>query len=327
MTIELTQRGSFSADQAELLAFKDGVTSVSMCTLDERISGEAYDIGDSETDESPFQTPIWQKELLGEAKLSGEALEVIAERQRLLGELYPFEVSGSGLTYRNRQAKPGLYEFCLATCAAVMYPEKGFQRLIRHFERVATKLLIAFCGAGSFGYRCGWPSESDFESTTQGIHARISLMKSKCFFGEDEWVINNASLMQHQISKAKDARIDLVIRRPLLDGRPGALTIVGQCGCGKHDVDDDSRKHKELDMGWLRTFFDRITTPQPLFAFATSQHVASLTQLYMKQNEAKVLFFDRIRLVLLAHSHPECLTCEEKFMGTMTQKIRTMNRA
>jgi hypothetical protein len=314
------QQGALDADQAELRAIREGEASVAMSSMDERMSGEAMDEGDAETDQAPFQVPPWEKENTGVTIFVGQALDVIRERQRLLGDLYPFIVDRSGLNYNPSDL--GLYEFCLATCDAVSNATRAYRRLVRHFERVVTRLLTAFCGADARGCRFGWPSEAFFEPVPKDIEARIALMKRTCRFDDDEWVVSDSRHVTELVHNAKDAKIDIVVRRSLLDDRPGSLTMIGQCGCGKHDVADDSSKHKELDDKWLELFFSRVTVPKPMFVFATSQHVACPSQLHNKQATAQALLFDRIRLVRLAATQHGCLAGEVKWMKLLTDFVK-----
>jgi hypothetical protein len=316
----LDEQGAFDADQSELRAMRAGKASIAMSSLDERMSGEAMDEGDAETDHTPFRVPSWEKENAGVTKLVGQALDVVGERQRLLGDLYPFNVDRLGLEYEPSDL--GVYEFCLATCDAVSNATRRYRRLVRHFERVVTKLLTAFCGADALGCRFGWPSERYFESMPTDIEGRIAMMKRKCRFDDDEWIASHSRHVTKLIRNAKDSKIDIVVRRSLLDDRPGALTILGQCGCGKHDVSDASSKHTELSYNWLDLFFSQVTVPRPLFVFATSQHIACPSQMHIKQATSQALLFDRIRLVRLAAAQSGCLADVEIHMKSLTDFVK-----
>lgn len=315
------QRSAFDADQAEIRAIREGKSSVTVGTYDEMMSGEALDEGDAQTQAAPFKVPIWEREGTGLTSLVGETIAVVRERQQLLGGLYPFTVDRSGLTHV--PSSLGLYEFCLATSDAVSNATKSYRRLVRHFERVVKQLLVAFCGPDAKGCRFGWPSEAYFENATTNVRDRIDLMRKLCGFDSDEWAVSTSKYMEKMIEDAKDAKIDFVIRHPLFDSRPGGLTLIGQCGCGKNDVIEGSTKHEELNGNWLDMFFDRVCVPNPVYVFATSQHVACPTQVFAKQKSGQSLMFDRIRLVKLANAFPVDTGKETKWMHLLTNYVAT----
>lgn len=314
------QQSAFDADQAELRALREGETSATVGAYDERLSGEAIDIGESESAASPFTTPRWGVEDNGVTQIVGETLRVIHERRRLLGVLYPFDIDRSGI--RHRPSVDGVYEYLLATSDAVSNSERAYRRLVRHFERVAKSLVKVFLGPDSRAIRFGWPSEAYFENLSPAITQRLDTMKSACGFDEDDWQLSSSRYLTRKIENANDAKIDFVVRRSIVDNRPGSFTFLGQCGCGRSDVKEDSSKHRQLDDKWLEYFFDRTTVPRPMFIFATCQHVACPTQVYEKQSTGQSLLFDRIRLVKVASQYPDSLRDELKWMKLLTDFVK-----
>jgi len=294
--IILRQKDAFEADQVEAIAIRNGVASVASSALDDRITGEARDVGSElDLDKPPLD---WNDEENGLEELSGRTLDAIRQRQNVLGEHYPFSVDRSEVSYV--PSKMGVYEFCLATCLATSNPAKSHRQLLRHFERLACDLVSVHFGNAFERARFGWPSEQEFEEVPQGFSSRLDWMRKRCGFHPEEWTLQQTPMMAKYATRMKDARIDFVIRCSLLDDRPGGLTVIGQCGCGKHDVDDSSRKFEELSEEWLNFFFATTGIIKPVKLFATSQHLADDFSFYVRQGQSNSLFVDRIRLTLMA---------------------------
>lgn len=305
------QSAAFDTDQAELHALRSGIASVSVGIRDELISEEAITLAD----ESGIAVPKWEKAELGAEMLAGAALEVAGNRRKLLDGHYPFSIDRGAI--RHSATADQMYEFCLTTSVAASSPKLEEQRLVRHFERVVRDLLVAFIGPDTVGVRFGWPSEKDLDRMTKGIVRKITWMKEACGFGNDEWTLDASERLEALRARSKDARIDVVVRRHFGDGRPGGLTLLGQCGCGRNDVDSSSRKHEELSENWLKHFFGRSSVPFPVFVFATSQHIVSNDDLYFMQSEARAIIFDRVRLTLLAKRCPEVVASHRTRMKSL----------
>ena len=298
LMVAIKQNSAFDADEAEMRALRDGVSAASAAAYDERLSEELRDVAASDFGDAPFRLPDWEKEEAAQTNLVGSALHVVAQRQRLLGKLYPFSVKDSEISYRG--SMDGLYEFLLATSEAVAHSGKKYRRLVRHFERVANILVASYVGHDARACRFGSPSEPYFESLPTNFRCRVDRMRALCGYHEDEWRVSSASLASHLIDKLKDGKIDFVIRRSLGDERPGGFTLVGQCGCGRDDVREESMKHRQVSQEWLGAIFDSKCVPSPKLVFASSQHIADEGQLWQKQLSGDTLIFDRIRLVKLA---------------------------
>lgn len=312
---EPKQEGAFDADEVELQSVRGGVASLSASAQDELMSGEADDLGA----ETVGNAPRWQQAETAVEAIAGNALEVANLRGKVLRGLYPFQLNRAALTHV--ASEDGFYEYCLATSYAASKHEGKYQRLVRHFERVVRDLLVAFLGGDAIGIRIGWPSEKDWDRMPNSMERKIALMKKQCRFDDDEWTLDPSSKLNAVRENAKDARIDVVVRRSHEDGRIGGLTILGQCGCGRNDVDSSSRKHEELTSAWIKHFFGRASIPSAIRAFATSQHIVRSDDLYQKQSAGDVMIFDRIRLCLLAHSHPGVIEDHKTRIKSLTADV------
>lgn len=297
---KLKQQYAFDADQVEAKAIQEGVASVAVAAIDETVSGEASEIG---ADLDLAQLPFNQDGHSGSEEVTGRALDAIAHRKNWLGDCYPFEVDRSKLTYL--PSANGVYEFFLATCLATSNPARSHRQLLRHFERISCDLIALHIGSESIGVRLGFPTEQELDSipNDQGFSRKIDYLREKCGFTEDEWVLANSTIMKKLVGRQNDARIDFVIRTPLFDERPGGLAIIGQCGCGKHDVDESSRKSEEMTYEWLNFLFAQTSVVRPIKVFATSQHLPNDDEFFIKQGKSQSLFFDRIRLTLMASKY------------------------
>ncbi|MEX0866594.1 MAG: hypothetical protein WD030_04495, partial [Pirellulales bacterium] len=128
-------------------------------------------------------------------------------------------------------------------------------------------------------------------------------MRNVCRFHDAEWILKEKSPIKELIARQKDARIDFVIRTPMLDTRCGSLTFLGQCGCGKGDVDESSRKSEEMTTEWLHFLFSELSVVKPVKVFATSHHFPNDDQLFIKQGASQSLLIDRIRITLMAQEY------------------------
>jgi len=314
---ELSQKAAFDADASEMEAIRSGTSSMIAGVRDEIMSGEAEEYGR----ELPGGRPLSEPGEAGAEALVEASLEVVVLRQKILQERYPFQVDRGALIHQPSQ--DSFYEFCLATSLAASRPKKAPQQLVRHFEQVVLALLREFLGGDAAGVRFGWPNERDWNNAPTRMRRKVAWMKNCCGFDASEWTFDPAPALDAMRERAKDARIDVVVRRSHGDNRVGGLTILAQCGCGKNDVDESSRKHEELSDEWLRTFFGRQSIPRPLRVFATSQHVVSSEQLYLKQSSANAMILDRVRLCILAARYVQAIQPHRDRIAGLVRSIVT----
>ena len=310
----LRQDDAFEADQVEARAIREGIASVASGALDDQISGAAMDVAD----ELNLAGPEWNREQGALEELTGRAIGVVRRRQRALGDHYPFTIERSQLSYA--QSDLGVYEFCLATCLATSNPSRSHRQLLRHFERLACELVTLQLGNASCGVRFGWPSERDFEEVPSGFSQRLDWMRRRCGFHEEEWTLQQTPLMLKYAERMNDAKIDFIVRCPPPDDRPGGFTFIGQCGCGKNDVNDSSTKFAELTDDWLKFFFATASLVWPTKIFATSQHLVDDLRFYARQGQANALFLDRIRLTLMA------ARCSERLDGKNQRWLKSLSQ-
>lgn len=312
---DVKQEGAFEADEAELKAIRNGITSLTAAAQDEIMSEEAADLVASLPN-----TPSWEKLQVGAERIVGPALESIQARSESLKGLYPFANNGNALSHAGGDM--GFYEFCLATSFAASRPKQGFQKLVRAFEGTVRDLLKCLLGGDSVGVRFGWPTDTDWDDPPTRFPEKVNWLKSRCNFDGDEWSFDPSRRLAARRKTAKDAKIDVVVRRSHGDDRAGGITVLGQCGCGINDVDSSSAKPSELSHQWLNTFFARSAVPRPILVFATSQHVVNENDLFYMQMQSDSIVLDRIRLCLLAQKHPDVFANTMPRLRELTNYVR-----
>lgn len=317
----LSQDGAFQADQAEFRAMQDGVSALESAAIDEIVSDEVMDEGELESEDAPFVTPEYEKKQIGIASLTGKAADVVKYRRDALGKDYPFEVDNTSVVHIASHS--GFYEFCLAACLATSAPNRRYQRLTRHFERVVCSLMTAYWGEGSMGARFGWPREGYFDDPPPAFSERVAWLRQRCGFHSYEWLLHEHPELAAPYKRAKDARIDIVVRRSVTDRLAGGLTVLVQCGCGKEDVRDSATKHEALSPEWLRSFFSTTCIPSPTIAFATAHHIANSNAFLSRQYAANCLFVDRMRLMRIFEAHSSAITFRDlTWMRLLTEWVK-----
>ena len=86
-----------NADQVELGAFRDGYAIVGDGLADEEISGELEELADNDSG----ALEEWAAQDVYRDTEEGSIKKELELRSELLGRLYPFEMRGALLSYRN----------------------------------------------------------------------------------------------------------------------------------------------------------------------------------------------------------------------------------
>lgn len=295
------QRASLNADQLELAALRDGVASASQAAIDEIVSGEIEDEARRAVDTT---IPRYERESAAVSDLSAEALHVIQQRSRLLGDDYPFDLERSSL--KPREGGSLLYTYCLAVSAKIADGTLRFRQLVRHYERLSMEVVAFQLGTDRF-VRVGWPTERAYANDAAGsFERRIKTAKRVCRYDKNDFRVTSDTRMKRSLKNLKDGRIDAIVHKHMPDGRPGGVTALIQCGCGKHDVDEQKQKSDQLNLNWLNLVFDTLPHPLPLRIFATSQHIVHDDHLHAMQAQGDCIAIDRIRLVLFDRDFDVC---------------------
>jgi hypothetical protein len=282
------------ADQVELRALLEGLASVDAGFEDERIAGIV--------DDSLIERGnSWEERQDVLEMLSGATADEIARRAEMMKEAYPFTVRGNAVTYR--RSTTGIYEFCLAVAKNPKGTAEGRPHASTVFEWIARDVLALHLGAGSRGFRTGWPPHESEERGTR-TKETFEILAEQC--GEFRW--NPAPDYPEDPTPAllKDCGLDVVVWKPWPDGdgRLAPLFALGQCACGKNDI--NANKGRELSMNRLGNWLRPITYATPIRCFLAALHIPNDKQLRELSQEAG-LIFDRARLSMLAESSPDAV--------------------
>ena len=281
--IDATQRIAQNADQVELHAFQKLNASIDEGLVDESISGEFEDLIQIEVD--PLETEEWSKLDGYNDSQQGKILSELQSRSCLLGKLYPFDLRQSSLHYNSSKSiKCKVYETLLLTSLSTRRQGKDWLKLTDSFEKLSTWAIKKY-------FQCSeaWWTGANSAGTLQDFIGRIHKKT-----GELEW--NPDPNLSGSLSKAKDAGLDFINYRSLIDHRPGGLFFYGQSACGddwfaktSHDLREN--RHKNI-------FRQPYANPVQIFTIPyliTSNHEKML----LAASNISGLVFDRARLTNL----------------------------
>jgi len=299
------QRVSGDADQAEFAAILRGAAVTDSGVYDDRIAG-ALDDFDHETDEAVGSD--WQRRDLQADSAVGGVQEELDRRSELLGEAYPFRLTGNQIVYEASDTK--VYEFCLAVSIQKDLSSLPFAELTRVFERISAIIVERFLGNGSGSLHTGTPRDDDvgkrFDAAMKTLNRRTG-----------EWIWHPEDDLPNEVAMNGDEGMDFVVWKRLGDSRQGQLFLTGQCACG----DDWDEKFNDLDFDRLEKWFHPMARVRPTRAF-TTPHFLVEGNLIEAQRRAG-LVFDRARLTLISAPPPPypALAAWRDRLGTLTQLV------
>ncbi len=237
----------------------------------------------------------WEERQVVLESLSGAIAEEVDRRSSMMKQAYPFGITkGSSLSYR--PSRSGVYEFCLAAALNPAGEIEGMPKASAVFELIARDVLASHLGDGARGFRAGAPSY-DFEKRGSSARETFLALEKEC--GEFHWCPEAGFPEEPTFNHLRDAGLDIVVWKPWLDGRLGQLFAIGQCACGKNDV--DASKGRELSPARLRIWLRPICHAPPLRCFFVAHHIPNALELYAISKDAGVVF-DRARMALVAES-------------------------
>lgn len=293
-----------NADQAELLAIERRSASIVSSLLDERISGE---LDDSAPDDKVIGTSVQEEDL------AGRTLEHIQERERFLGDCYPFFVDGQTLRYK--PGGNGVYEFCLRLSLMDHSANQNSDDVVL-FELLSARAVALFL-SGEY-LRSGWPTHDVVErpKRLKAVSARLQ----KCT-GEWHWSPIPPAEDDPSPRVTKDEGMDFVVWRRL-DNRDASLFVAGQCACGN----DWRNKLSELSSDRLARWWPRTTYVPFVRAFALP-YVIPGNHAIQEVSRVAGLVFDRIRLTLASSNIGSGATWDTWFANSRDQIQRSQGSA
>lgn len=210
------------------------------------------------------------------------ALKTMVNRERWMGDAYPFRVSDVAVQIRPG-ARSSIYSLLL-----LLSPGSPARQLLARtpsaemavlFEKIVVAAMKELLGAGASALRFGWPSEDgrpqDFYSAIEWLANRMGIPGGKAF----------------RPPLRKDGGVDVVAWRSFPDGRSGFPVALVQCTLQREIVS----KSKDIDVrnwaGWLTLDVDPTTV---LAVPGTIARKEDWTEIALR-----ALILDRIRLAVL----------------------------
>ena len=283
---------ALDADQVERRAMLDGASNIEAGIQDERTVGVVDDAlvekGNS-----------WSERQILLENLSGSVSEELGRRVQLMNGSYPFILKDGSV--KHVPSKTGVYEFCLAVARNPKGIAVGFPKASAIFEFISRDILTLHFGRGTYGFRAGAPIY-DFEQRGNCAKSTFETLNQRC--GEFRWSPAPGFPDEPSHKDLKDAGLDVVVWKPWPDGRQALFFALGQCACGKNDI--NVNKGRELSLRRLSNWLRPVSHATPLRCFLAAHHIPNSVALHELSGEAGIVF-DRARIGLIAESAPEFL--------------------
>jgi hypothetical protein len=281
---------ALDADQVEAQAMLAGAANIDVGIEDVRMAG-VVDDGLIEKGNS------WEERQVVLEGLSGAIAEELQRRSVMMKDAYPFKIrKEGGLSYR--RSHTGVYEFCLAVAINPAGEVAGATKASVIFELIARDVLASYLGDGARGFRAGAPSCA-FENRGNSARETFLALQAQC--GEFRWCPEADFPDEPTPKHLRDAGLDIVVWKPWQDGRLAQFFAIGQCACGKNDV--NAEKGRELSLRRLEIWLRPICHAAPIRCFFVALHIPNTLHLYEISKDAGVVF-DRARIALVAESSP-----------------------
>lgn len=283
---------ALDADQVERRAMLNGASNIEAGIQDERTAGVVDDAlvekGNS-----------WSERQILLENLSGSASEELGRRAQLMNSSYPFVLKNGAVKYA--PSKTGVYEFCLAVARNPKGITDGVPKASAVFEFISRDILALHFGQGTHGFRTGAPIYG-FEQRGNCTKSTFETLNHRC--GEFRWNPAPGFPDEPSHQDLKDAGLDVVVWKPWPDGRQALFFALGQCACGKNDI--NVNKGRELSLKRLTNWLRPVSHATPLRCFLTAHHIPNSAFLHELSGEAGIVF-DRARISLIAESAAEFL--------------------
>ncbi|MCX8521109.1 MAG: hypothetical protein ORN28_06180 [Rhodoferax sp.] len=288
-----------NADEAEWAAARKGTAHIAQGTRDEMMSDAAVERG-----ELPLPGDDYMNREAVEEDLQASVLEVINERQHLLGEAgYPFKLEENSLVFCGDESHP--YLALLTLCQLPSVSSNSFKAAPVAFEYLSLIAARALLGMRSKGWRFGWPRNNQGQVK---VADAVNALHRRAGNHMDEWHWQPAPSKPNNpgTRDLKDAGMDFVAWVPWHDSGPGQLHLLGQCACGEDWI---FKKH-DLNLNKLAEWM-RLPHPHPVRALFTPRHLA-LPTLRDAASEAG-LVLDRIRITQAIMNCTQAMRRSQRF--------------
>ncbi len=277
------QKTAQNADQVEFSALQNQNASIDEGLIDESISGEFEDSTENFTDDLDAEEYAMRDRY--DDTQQGRILEELQNRIKLLGNCYPFELKQLSLRYKTAMPdQVNAYVALLQISLATSRQGSNWHSLVGCFEYLSALVLKEFFQCTN-AWWTGAGATDPLRSYIENIHKRT---------GELEW--NPDPNFPNSLSNVKDAGLDFINYRNLVDTRTGGIFYFGQSACGN---DWPSKVKNELKRNRYSRFF-RSPYANPVKVFTMPYLITSNNEIMLAaMDELSGLVFDRARLTKL----------------------------
>ncbi|MGZ0143176.1 hypothetical protein [Rhodococcus qingshengii] len=210
------------------------------------------------------------------------AYTCLSERERILGDLYPFEIKGPRVKYKSPTKSEYVELLALTTCHAYTKDITISHSPTRIFEDI---LSVAIPELGFNAAAMGTASGGTFQDRLKGIASSLKL----------DVDLSGTVLPTH----AQDLGVDLIGHHKFHnDNRPGRWFFLGQATCAKSD--DWTKKLTDPKVGSWKSILIEPVVPQVFLC--VPHHVEPMTmRMLLDATTSPSVVLDRLRIVPLMH--------------------------
>jgi len=287
-------RASFFADYMEVLALKGHRNKKQL--LKDLIADTYVRSREILTEIGTAGREDWEP-----ADVANDAWDCLKQRTEILGDKYPFTVSGSTVRLKDG-VDPEESPYVSVLAIAINHAFGATRDLIVEnlFEDVVGDSLE---GRGLFVGRfgeIGRDASLDFESSMDRL-------------GEHLGIAMNPNAVVRRVS-AQDGGVDVIAHLDWQDNRAGRWLFIGQVTCARSD-EWHTKIYDAIPDDWM-AYFGEVVPPVPFLALP--YHVEDAAMMYLKGHKRHIL--DRIRIVQsLAAVRPGAKAQVQILMGAEMQ--------
>lgn len=272
-----------NADETEIAALRDGFSPIDYGISDDIIAGGL----DSFMRQEETQEPWAEKGLTLDSAVSELGAE-LERRATLLGDKYPFKISGNSIRLELNNVNGLVYAYCLCL-SHVKDKSTGNNRLYpRIFEKISAFAVQMFFGENAKSVRTGWPREDGVPKSFAELADYLHKVTGQFVYLPQDGSPTVAAM------HLKDAGIDFVVYMTHIDGGP-ALVVLGQSAVGRNW----NGKYEDVNLTKLNTLFHPLSWAHPVKAFAVPFCVTQL-ETESASREVGAVFYERIRVSYLS---------------------------
>ncbi len=293
-----------NADETEIAALRDGFSPIDQGISDDIIAGG---LDTFMRQEETQQEPWAEKGLTLDSAVSELAAE-LERRAGILGDKYPFVISGNSIKLDLKNVNGLVYAYCLCL-SYIKNKSTGESRLYpRIFEKISALAVQMFFGPTAKSIRTGWPREDGLPKSFVELAKHLEKETGQFVF---QPVAGAPALRAVHL---KDAGIDFVVYMRHVDNSPAALVVLGQSAVGRNW----SGKYEDINVVKLGNLFQPLTWAKPVKAFTVPFCVTQL-ETDSASLDVGAVFYERIRVSYLS----DLVEGQVKLISQMRRMLNT----